>query len=139
MTEPHKVIPEEYRCKSWLCRAWNNPKNPFGNWNEPKPYPEKRKVQADASWIPNPIWWQILRNPVHNLTHYWLGITPVGKHGEWHTPEENGWTRVETDENNYYWQKGHIKLPIKKGELFGYEWYIGWMKRGNFGMAFRRK
>jgi hypothetical protein len=74
--------------------------------------------------------------------HHWIGIVPVGQHGEWHSPEEKGWVRKKPSETFSYWEKGALKLPYKKGHtrLFGrtFDWYIGWTSRGNFGVAFRK-
>jgi len=41
------------------------------------------------------LYW-IVRNPAHNLTHHWFGITPIGKRYEWLTPESAGWYQTET-------------------------------------------
>ena len=136
MTEYKKT---DNPCKSRLCKTWHSVWNPLGNVNVPKPFPAKRAKQAKESLLPDDLWWA-LRNPFHNFNHYWIGITPLGEDGEWRTPEEDGWTRVKISDTKYVWKKpGHIDRPIKYGELFGYEWYAGWMKRGNFGLAFRRK
>jgi hypothetical protein len=133
-----KVTPVEYRCKGWFCRAWNHWLNPLGNYHEPNPYPEKRRVQAEASRLPAWLWWA-LRNPFHNLNHFMLGITPRAKRYEWVLPDEDGWTRYEDGKGYAYWYRpGHRKLGIRKGNLWGREWYIGWMSRGNFGVAFRK-
>ena len=124
-------------CRSRLCLIWHHWLNPLGNWNEPNPTPGKRRVQAAESKLPAGLWWA-LRNPLHNFNHYWIGITPIGEHGAWRQPYENGWTRH--DAKGYsYWQKGRIKLPIYKWTGKRWEGYIGWMSRGNFGMALRRK
>jgi hypothetical protein len=140
-TGPYKRTPKEYLCKSKLCKLCNHWLNPLGNWLEPHPYPEKRRLQAEESWLPNDVWWQ-LRNPLHNFMHYWIGIVPVGKHGEWYAPNKNGWVRKKPTETLSYWEKGIWVLPYKHGSvrLFGknFDWYIGWSSRGNFGVAFRR-
>jgi hypothetical protein len=138
---PYKIIPKEYQCKGWFCRLFSHWLNPFGNWNEPLPYPKKRKIQADESWIPNCIWWN-LRNPFHNFTHYWIGIVPLGKQYEWYTPEYSGWVRYSNTVigKNYsisFWKKGFVKLPIINYNNGKLEFYIGWMSRGNFGIALR--
>lgn len=137
-----KIISPEYHCKSWFCRAFSHWLNPLGNWNEPLPYPEKRAIQASESWMPDSVWWN-LRNPFHNFNHYWIGITPLGNRYEWLEPSDNGWVR-ESDAvvgEHYhisYWTRGRIKLPIFKWKNYGWEFYVGWMDRGNFGIAFRR-
>jgi hypothetical protein len=125
-------------CKSWLCKAWNKPWNPLGNHMEPLPTPAKRRVQAEESPLPDAVWWQ-MRNPLTNLTHFWLGIVPVGEDGEFRRPEENGWTRVIVDENYSYWERDGKKLPYKRGTIGPFEYYAGWSSRGNFGLAFRRQ
>lgn len=137
MSVPYKVIPEEYHCKGWFCQAWNHWINPLGNWHEPLPYPEKRKVQADASWVPNGVWWTILRNPFHNLCHVYLGILPIKGRYEWYAPEDNGWRRIEGKHLSWWVKAWRIPLPYFKVEG-GWTFYIGWMSRGSFGMAFRR-
>lgn len=138
-----KVTPEEYRCKTKLCLIFSHWLNPFGNWHEPCAYPEKRRLEAEKSWLPPAIWWN-LRNPFHNWNHFWIGICPRNNNRyEWILPESNGWIR----EANYKrvgnwdisrWKKGKITLPFayKKGNTW--EFYIGWLSRGNFGMALRK-
>lgn len=135
------IIPEEYHCTNWFCKLYNHYLNPFGNWNEPLPYPIYNKIAADESFLPPIIWWN-LRNPFHNFCHYWVGITPLGERYEWLEPEYNGWIRVNNDSNSNwmysYWLKGKIKLPFweyNNGRING---YIGWLRRGNFGLALRK-
>ncbi len=138
-----KVIPEEYRCKGWFCKMFSHWLNPFGNWNEPMPYPEIRKVQAEKSWLPAGVWWN-LRNPFHNFCHYWIGITPLGNRYEWIIPESAGWIRSTEDyKDNWsysYWKKegSRFKLPFWNYTGTSWQFYIGWLSRGNFGIALRK-
>lgn len=136
MSMPYKVIPAAYHCQNWLCRAWGHWLNPFGNWHEPTPYPEKRKIQARDHWLPDGLWWA-LRNPFHNFCHFWIGLVPLGRRYEWHSPEENGWHRSEGRHLNWWVKPWRIPLPYFKIEG-GWTFYIGWMSRGSFGMALRR-
>jgi hypothetical protein len=136
-----KVIPPEYQCKSVSCKIFSHWLNPFGNWNEPLPFPEKRKLEAQQSWLPPFIYWN-LRNPFHNFCHYWIGITPLGKRYEWIIPESNDWIRTTNNivgNRQYsYWSKGLIKLPFFNYDNGKFQFYIGWLSRGNFGLAFRK-
>jgi hypothetical protein len=106
----------------WYHKIWNHWLNPFGNWHEPLCYPMKRLEDyktkdiffglIPARWIPETIYWTILRNPLHNLTHFWLGITPLGERYEWISPECRGWSRTLED---FSWQDL---------ETEGFEWEL---------------
>lgn len=138
-----KITPVEYQCKTKLCLFFSHWLNPFGNFSEPLPFPEKRKIEAEKSWLPPVIWWNI-RNPLHNWNHFWIGITPLGNRYEWILPESNGWKRTVNDiKGNWqhsYWSKPHrISLPFWNFDNGNWQFYIGWLSRGNFGMAFRKK
>jgi hypothetical protein len=128
-----RTTPVEYQCKGWLCKAFSHWANPLGNWIEPLPYPEKRKLEADESWLPNGLWW-FLRNPAANLMSHWLGIMPVrGRYETW-SPEENGWTRSKSG----WWTKPW-RIPLPYYRVDGaWTFYIGWRSSGAFGMALRR-
>ena len=138
-----KVTPVEYQCKTKLCLIFSHWLNPFGNWHEPCAYPEKRRLEAEKSWLPPAIWWN-LRNPLHNFNHLWIGICPRNDNRyEWILPESNGWIR----EANYKrvgnwdisrWKKGRITLPFAYRKGNTWEFYIGWLSRGNFGIALRK-
>ncbi len=135
------ITPVEYQCKTKLCEIYNHWLNPIGNWNEPLPYPEKRKLEAEKSWLHPVIWWN-LRNLFHNFNHYWIGITPLGQRYQWITPESKGWIRVTNLTIKHwqysYWTNGKIKLPFWNYTNGNREFYIGWLRRGNFGIAFRK-
>lgn len=139
-----RIIPEEYHCKGWFCKAFSHWLNPLGNWNEPLPYPEHRKQQAEQSWLPPAVWWN-LRNPFHNFCHYWVGITPRGQRYEWIDPEEKGWVRVKVPAHSLwqysFWTRKGSKIKLPHWYYNGEEWefYIGWLSRGNFGMALRKR
>ena len=138
-----KITPVEYQCKTKLCLIFSHWLNPFGNWHEPCAYPEKRRLEAEKSWLPPAIWWN-LRNPLHNFNHLWIGICPRNENRyEWILPESNGWIR----EANYKrvgnwdisrWKKGKITLAFAYRKGNTWEFYIGWLSRGNFGMALRK-
>jgi hypothetical protein len=133
---PYKVIPEEYHCQSWFCKLWAHWLNPLGNWNEPLPYPKKRKLQAEDQWLPPAIWWAI-RNPFHNFNHYWIGIVPRNNRYEWYKPEDNGWTRHEN--GNWSWWSKPWRLILPYYRVDGsWTFYFGWLSRGNFGIALRK-
>lgn len=123
-------------------KKFNSANNPFGNYHEPLPYPAKRQRQAEESKLPDKLWWN-LRNPLHNFNHFMIGITPKGNPYEWISPECAGWIREQGKKTDNYeiswWKKGKISLPIFKFNNFlGFEGYLGWMERGNFGAAFRK-
>ena len=134
----------------WL-KTFSEPWNPFGNYHEPLAYPYKRQRDWEKSkWskiIPEWIWWNLRRNPFHNLTHFWLGITPKGNRYEWIAPECRGWRRElawdkvgnKARQELWVWRKdGKWPRYHYKWWAFGWEGYIGTMSRGNFGAAFRR-
>jgi len=110
------------------------------------PYPPKRHEQWKQSiWrvFPESLWWSF-RNPLHNLNHFWLGITPIGERYEWIKPECRGWEQSLWTSDDGKWmirtwrKKG--RLPRHQIKFEGDVWngYIGYMDRGNFGAAFRK-
>lgn len=118
--------------KKWF-KAWNHPYNPFANWHEPMPYPEKRVRQAPSNPYLAWLWWQFWRNPIHNFSHFVLGITPIGKRYEWITPDEDGWIRDEG-----CWIKGKKRRCMHYMKL-GRIWIVlGWRQRGNFTISIER-
>jgi len=138
-----EFIPVEYQCSSKFCKIYNHWLNPFGNYNEPNPYPEKRRIEANNSILHPNLWWAI-RNPFHNFCHYWIGVTPLGQMCEWITLEERGWVHNTNPINGNwqysYWTKPNskIKLPFWNFDNGKWQIYFGWLSRGNFGLAFRK-
>lgn len=115
-------------------RTWNSPRNPFGNWHEPMPWPEKRRVQAPANQWLAWLWWQFWRNPLHNFSHFWIGITPVGRRYEWITPDEDGWIRFDG-----CWVKGHSFRCSKAVGLWGGRYlFVGYRRRGNLQVSLEK-
>lgn len=100
----------------WLC--------PLGNFHEPLPTPQHRIDQAPDNTILAWLWWTT-RNPLHNFSHFWIGITPVSEY--WLKPEVDGWVKGER-----YWHCPKCFL-IKK--LPRYNGYFGWQDRGNFRLG----
>ena len=132
-----RTTPQEYQCKSWFCKVFSHWLNPLGNWIEPLPYPEKRKIQADESWLPNGLWW-FLRNPAANLMSHWLGIMPVGERYQTLSPEDNGWTYDQITENYACWTKKN-RPSLRYYRVDGkWTFYIGWRSSGAFGASLRR-
>lgn len=135
--EHNKTIPPEFHCEGLFCNLWNHWINPLGNWNEPRPYPEKRRIEAAESFLPDWLWWAI-RNPFHNFNHYWIGIVPLGDRYEWLKPESNGWVREQVSSTVSFWKKKH-RIPLPYYRVDGsWTFYVGWMSRGSFGMALRK-
>lgn len=139
-----RVIPEEYHCKGKFCEFFSHYLNPLGNWEEPMPFPEHRRKQAEESWLPAGLYW-LIRNPFSNFCHHWIGITPLGPRYCWILPEAAGWIRTVNPQKGpwqySYWSKPNswFKLPFLNFDNDNWQFYIGWLSRGNFGMALRKK
>ena len=133
-----RTTPEEYQCKTAWCKFYNHWANPFGNWIEPLPFPKKRADQAVKSFLPGWLYWT-LRNPLHNFMSHYIGIIPIGPRYAWIRPEENGWKLVEKSETLSFWVKDKFHIPLPFYNHNGrWTFYIGWTKRGNFGVAIRK-
>ena len=113
----------------WWFKAWNHWLNPFGNWHEPLPFPEKRADEAKGSKLHPAIYWA-LRNPAHNFGHFWVGITPVGRRYEWINPV---WDRIVVNRFFSYFKRGLFVLPYI--HISSPRIYIGWKARGCFAMS----
>jgi len=124
--------------KRWF-RAWNRPWNPFGNWHEPMPWPPSRREQAPKAEFLAVLGLQFYRNPMHNLTHFWIGITPVGERYEWITPDKDDWEREIESPTKACWVRGNKRRCRRYWYFWGMEAYFGWLRRGSFGMALRRQ
>lgn len=132
-----RETPEVYRCKTRTCRAWNHWLNPFGNWLEPLPTPTHNQTAAEQSRLPPAVWWA-LRNPLTNLTHFWLGIVPVGARYVWETPEARGWSRAKQGNWSWWVKRGRLPLPYYRVDKPAFTFYAGWSSRGNLGLALRK-
>jgi len=134
-SSPHRAcrkatIPE-YK-GSYLCGvrkanpAWwlANTDSPLPDWWQPDLHPDKRL----RSWN--------RRNPLHNFTHYIIGISDrdfcrygINPDGVWGPYGINA-TVLHT---------GPIVLPFLSLQSPWIEAYAGWRDRGNFGLALRRR
>lgn len=129
--------------KAKWFRAWNHPRNPFGNWHEPMPYPEKRRLEAPKNEILAWLWWQFLRNPLHNFTHFVIGIVPIGDRYEWVTPDEDGWIRRDGEPPvwvRYRVVNGKPKEVVRRLRSCSckrLQIYCGWLSRGAWGFSIR--
>lgn len=132
-----RTTPEQFRCKTTWCKLYNHWINPFGNWLEPLPFPQKYAYQAKKSFIPPMLWWT-LRNPVHNFMHHIIGIVPVGKRYEWINPTEAGWERKKCGNWSLWTKRMRMPLPYYSREGKSVTFYCGWTSRGNFGFALRK-
>lgn len=134
-----------------FTRIWNDYRCPFGNYREPYPYPEKRRIQAEESFLGRHfgevgmyLWWH-RRNPWNNLTHNWLGICPVKEYGGdksehvkecrecvWEVPDPAKWEYVVERNDKRHWQhKKYRWLRLPYREFFNGFVQIGWRSRGS--------
>lgn len=99
----------------------------FGNnddWPPPDWYmPEERERKRKLYWL--------LRNPLHNLTFYLIGVAgkPFVRTGKFPQDVFNpngGWNLAVTA---YKW----FRLPFVSYLGRSIKFYIGWRERGNFG------
>lgn len=136
-----KFNPANYIQDSWM-RTLDHWANPFGNYHEPLPFPEKRMNEAVEKGHLTPasqwLYWH-WRNFLHNFTHFTIGIVPVGKRYEWISPECNGWRRVKGSWYSVWLKRYRIPLPYAFGNIASFEWAIGWKSDGCWGVNFRRK
>lgn len=118
--------------ESWWFLLWNHWLNPFGNWEEGGPFPEKRAREAAESWMPELVWWH-LRNFMHNFFTHWIGITPLGERYEWLLPASEGWYDFtgSWEHGPFWWSLGK-SIKLKK-----YDGKWGWQSRGNFRLCKR--
>ena len=115
--------------------------NPFGNWHEPLPFPEKRRLEAPsvawATWAAWRYWHR--RNLLHNFTHFVIGIVPIGDRYEWISPECAGWRRIKGSRYSVWVKRWRMPLPYLFGTVGAFEWSIGWKSDGCWGVNFRKK
>lgn len=101
--------------------------NPFGNIDDAVPVRYRPNLPC---WARQLGWWA--RNPLHNLTAYWIGFKGKVK---------------ERPANIFYAGEGAI-LQFTKSHRLSYplisyrgdkvEWYLGWRPSGMFGAALRK-
>lgn len=99
-----------------------------------------------GSWKRRVLWW--LRNPFHNLLWHVLGVVDPQTQ-----LRKTGWIRLSktgNPESNWgfngdlhfcwirHWDWHWGGLPFVSYVGKGWEGYIGWRERGNFGAALRR-
>jgi hypothetical protein len=92
-----------------------------------------------ARWIPETIYWTVLRNPLHNFTHFWIGITPLGERYEWISPECRGWSRKlegvsskDLDDGDFKWELWSwswwpIDLKEPKSPTAPWQYFVAFM------------
>lgn len=102
-----------------------NSDNPLPDWWRPEDDYETRK----RSWY--------LRNPMHNFTHYVIGVsdrqfhrTGIDAQGVWNP--DGGLNVAVTHAGPLI----HLPFISHKGRFL--EGYMGWRNGGNFGMALRK-
>ena len=124
----------------WWFKAWNHWLNPFGNWHEPMPFPEKIDDLSPNNLFLKWLWWT-WRNRFHNGMHFIFGITPRSDRYYWVSPTAAGWRREYPRDGYARWVKKFgsitVVLPYWTGIRWGREWGIGWKKRGSLGGMFR--
>ena len=138
MRETKYVPNRELDSKKWFLK-WNNPSNPFGNFHEPLPFPQKRRDEGPKNDFLAFLWWQFYRNPLHNYTHFRKGIVPVGNRYEWVTPDDDGWVRDESDPDKKCWVRKNKRLCRRYFKFWVFEGYMGWAERGSWGFALRKR
>ena len=113
------LTPPIRRVQKW------NPLWSFGNANDPAPPAWYRPNDACRRWL-----WH-LRNPLHNFTHYVIGVSdkPVTRTGRFPGAvfaPDGGWNWAVT---RYRWRL----LPFISYEGRFARFYLGWRESGNFG------
>jgi hypothetical protein len=120
ITRPASVLtPPIRRAQKW------NPLWSFGNASDPSPPAWYRPDDARRRWL-----WH-LRNPLHNFTHYVIGVSdkPVTRTGRYPAhvfAPDGGWNWAFT---RYRW----LPLPFISYEGKHSRFYLGWRESGNFG------
>lgn len=92
------------------------------NWDAPAWL--GRAVQVSPAWR---IFWWWLRNPMHNLTHYVIGIAD----------REHTYVGPDMDAQGFiraYVKCGWLRLPFFAFNRNGFFSYIGWRSSGAFGI-----
>ena len=107
-----------------ILQKWN-PLWSFGNANDPEPPAWYRPGDSSRRWR-----WH-LRNPLHNFTHFVIGVSdkPVTRTGRFPGAvfaPGGGWNWAVT---RYRWRL----LPFISYEGRLARFYLGWRESGNFG------
>jgi hypothetical protein len=103
-----------------------NSDNPLPGWWMPD---EEDPLKRKRTWY--------RRNPMHNFTHYVIGVADrdfhrAGTHAPGVWDPDGGWNLAVTHSGPFI----HLPFVSHRGNHF--ESYLGWRNAGNFGMAFRR-
>ncbi len=113
-------------------QKWN-PLWSFGNIDDPSPPDWYRPGKSDRRTM-----WQ-MRNPMHNFTHYVIGVTDkdtrrTGRHPTHVFAPDGGWNWAFT-------RARFCPLPFISYEGSHGRFYIGWRETGNFGgkLNFKRR
>jgi hypothetical protein len=120
VTRPAKVLSPPIR----TAQKWN-PLWSLGNADDPEPPTWYRPASPNRRWL-----WQT-RNPMHNFTHYVIGVTDkdttrTGKYPSEVFAPDGGW-------NWAYTKRGCLRLPFVSYAGKRSRFYLGWRESGNFG------
>jgi hypothetical protein len=115
-----KILPTPIRA----AQKWN-PLWSLANADDPIPPDWYRPGAANRNWL-----WQT-RNPLHNFTHYIIGVsdkatTRTGKHPDHVFAPDGGWNWAIT-------RARWCPLPFLSYEGKNSCFYLGWRESGNFG------
>jgi len=100
--------------------------------NDDDPVPPAWFVKNKPHWYRMFMWY--LRNPLHNFTFYVIGIADKQFESYGKRPDTvfvHGWDWAV---RKYKW----LRLPFISYQGHGWQFYIGWRDRGNFGVKLRR-
>ena len=120
VTRPAKVLPTPIRTAQKWNPAWS-----LANADDPEPPAWYRPDSPNRRRL-----WQT-RNPMHNFTHYVIGVTDkdttrTGKYPSEVFAPGGGW-------NWAYTRHGWLRLPFVSYAGKRSRFYLGWRESGNFG------